>query len=79
MIKGLINHTIGQAHAIRALAHFDLLQDYGQHFVTGQGGAGALGVPYVKTYKDPANLTPARDTAAQNLGDIIADLQLESV
>lgn len=73
--QGLINHTIGQAHAIRALAHFDLLQDYGQHFVTGQGGAGALGVPYVKTYKDPANLTPARDTAASNLGDIVADLQ----
>ena len=61
--QGLINHTVGQAHAVRALAHFDLLQDYGQHFVNGAGGAGALGVPYVKTYKDPAYLSPARDTS----------------
>ena len=52
--QGKMSHTQGQAHALRALLHFDLLQDYGQHFVNG-GGAGALGVPYVKTYKDPAN------------------------
>ena len=26
-------------------------------------GGNALGVPYVKTYKDPAYLAPARDTA----------------
>ena len=73
--QGLINHTVGQAHAVRALAHFDLLQDYGQHFVNGAGGAGALGVPYVKTYKDPAYLSPARDTAGSNLNDIVSDLQ----
>ena len=69
-----MTHIQGQAHAIRALAHFDLLQDYGQHFITGQGGAGALGVPYVKTYKDPANLEPSRGTVASNIGDIAADL-----
>ena len=69
-----ITHIQGQAHALRALAHFDLLQDYGQHFITGQGGAGALGVPYVKTYKDPANLEPFRGTVASNIGDIAADL-----
>ena len=69
-----ITHIQGQAHALRALAHFDLLQDYGQHFITGQGGAGALGVPYVKTYKDPANLEPARGTVVSNIGDIAADL-----
>jgi hypothetical protein len=69
-----ITHIQGQAHALRALAHFDLLQDYGQHFITGQGGAGALGVPYVKTYKDPANLGPSRGTVASNIGDIAADL-----
>ena len=28
-----ITHIQGQAHALRALAHFDLLQDYGQHFI----------------------------------------------
>ena len=69
-----ITHTQGQAHALRALAHFDLLQDYGQHFITGQGVASSLGVPYVKTYKDPANLTPARGTVVSNIGDIAADL-----
>ena len=69
-----IAHIQGQAHAVRALAHFDLLQDYGQHFITGQGGAGSLGVPYVKTYKDPANLEPERATVASNIGDIAADL-----
>ena len=71
---GQIAHTQGQAYALRALAHFDLLQDYGQHFITGQGGASSLGVPYVKTYKDPANLEPARGTVASNIGDIAADL-----
>ncbi|MDA9362269.1 RagB/SusD family nutrient uptake outer membrane protein [Flavobacteriaceae bacterium] len=71
---GEITHIQGQAHALRALAHFDLLQDYGQHFIDGQGGASALGVPYVKTYKDPANLEPARGTVVSNIGDIAADL-----
>ena len=50
-----IDYIVGQAHAIRALCHFDLLRNYGQHFIDGQGGANSLGVPYVKTYKDPAN------------------------
>ena len=73
--QGAMTHTQGQAYALRAFLHFDLLQDYGQHFISGAGGAGALGVPYVKTYKDPANLSPARDTAGSNLGDIVGDLQ----
>ena len=42
---------------------------------TGQGGSSALGVPYVKTYRDAANLTPARGTVESNVGDIVADLQ----
>ena len=37
-----INHTVGQAYAIRGLAHFDLLKQYGQHFVSGQGGKSSL-------------------------------------
>ena len=72
-----IMHTQGQAHALRALAHFDLLKSYGQHFVTGaEGGSGlaSMGIPYVKTYKDPANLTPARATVSSNVADIVADL-----
>jgi hypothetical protein len=71
-----INQTVGEAYALRALAHFDLLKDYGQHFVTGQGGASSLGVPYVKTYRDASKLTPARDTVESNVGNIVADLQM---
>lgn len=68
-----ISHTVGQAYALRALAHFDLLKDYGQHFISGQGGSSSLGVPYVKTYRDPANLSPSRDTVQSNVDNIVAD------
>lgn len=55
------NHIAGQAFAIRALAHFDLLKLYGQQHVGGQ-----LGIPYVKTYKgEGANYFPARDSIAR--------------
>ena len=36
---GRVSHIKGQAYAVRALAHFDLLRQYGQHFIDGQGGA----------------------------------------
>jgi hypothetical protein len=71
--QNAINHTVGQAYALRALAHFDLLKDYGQHFISGQGGSSSLGVPYVKTYRDPANLAPSRDTVQSNVDNIVAD------
>ena len=71
--QNAINHTVGQAYALRALAHFDLLKDYGQHFISGQGGSSSLGVPYVKTYRDPANLSPSRDTVQSNVDNIVAD------
>jgi hypothetical protein len=71
--QNAISHTVGQAYALRALVHFDLLRDYGQHFISGQGGSSSLGVPYVKTYRDPANLTPSRDTVQSNVDNIVAD------
>ena len=71
--QNAISHTVGQAYALRALAHFDLLKDYGQHFISGQGGSSSLGVPYVKTYRDPANLSPSRDTVQSNVDNIVAD------
>ena len=69
-----ISYIQGEAYAVRALVHFDALKAYGQHFITGQGGASSLGVPYVKTYKVSENLTPARGTVASNVADITADL-----
>ena len=64
-----INHILGQAYAIRALAHFDALKLYGQQHVSG----GTLGVPYVTTYKGE-DLTPARNSVSEVKSMIEADL-----
>ncbi len=49
-------HLQGEALALRALVHFDLLRNYGQQFVGGD-----LGIPYVTEFKgneeSPARLT----------------------
>ncbi len=65
-----IEHIIGQAYAIRALAHYDLLIYYGQMHV-----GGTLGVPYIKEYKS-TNFTPERDTWANNVIDIYDDIEM---
>lgn len=66
----LKKHIIGQAYAVRALAHFDLVKLYGQQHVT--GGAD-LGIPYVTEYKG-ANLYPSRNTVAEDKQFIYDDL-----
>lgn len=59
----LKKQIVGQAYAIRALAHFDLLRLYGQHYVT---GGNDLGIPYVKTYKgEGVNYFPTRNTVSE--------------
>lgn len=68
------NDLKGQALVARALAHFDLLKLYGQHHVTGAGGMEALGVPYVKTYRDLNQLAPARNKVSEVKQMIYADL-----
>ncbi len=65
-----IKNVIGQAYAIRALVHFDLLKLFGQENVTGGNN---LGIPYVKTYKG-SDLIPARNTVSEVKTDINADL-----
>ena len=62
-------HLQGQAHAVRALAHFDLLRNYGQ-----QHTGGTLGVPYVTEFLGE-NLLPARNTIDENRTMIMQDLQ----
>jgi hypothetical protein len=54
--QAMFNHYKGQAYAIRAMAHFDLLRYYGQQHV-----GGTLGVPYILVYKGE-DFTPARNT-----------------
>ena len=61
-------HLQGQAYAIRALVHFDLLKQYGQ-INTG----GTLGVPYVTEFKGE-DLFPARNTIAEVKTAIMEDL-----
>lgn len=65
-----VNHFIGEAYALRALAHFDLLKLYGQAHVAGGGG---VGIPYIEEYKGE-NLTPSRNTVDEVKSRIDADL-----
>ena len=65
-----INHYIGQAYALRALGHFDLLKLFGQQHVT---GGGDVGVPYIEEYKGE-DLTPARNSVSEVKSKIESDL-----
>ena len=70
-----IDHLKGQAYAIRALAHFNLLQFYGQQNV-GTGGMSAPGVPYVTTFRDNDNLFPPRNTVQEVVSMAYSDLDM---
>ena len=59
---------VGQAHFIRAIAHFDLLRNYGQQSI-----GGSLGVPIVTEFKGE-ELSPARNTVEEVKAAIYADL-----
>ncbi|MFO7852458.1 MAG: RagB/SusD family nutrient uptake outer membrane protein [Bacteroidota bacterium] len=67
-----LDHYIGQAYALRALCHYDLLIYYGQMH---NGDVDDLGVPYIKEYKSE-ELYPPRDTWQNNLTDIYADIDM---
>ena len=64
------NHLVGQAYAMRALCHFDLLREYGQQHV-----GGTLGVPYVTEFKG-SDLFPSRNTVAEVEQMIMDDLEM---
>lgn len=69
-----VNDLKAQALVARALAHFDLLKLFGQQHVAGQGGLDALGIPYVKTYRDLSQLAPARNKVSEVKQFIYDDL-----
>lgn len=55
-----VDQAKGQAYALRAFAHFNLLALFGQQYVS--GGDMSLGVPYVTTYGEGGDtFYPARD------------------
>lgn len=62
-------HLQGQAYAMRALAHFDLLKTFGQKHVGGN-----LGIPYITEFKGD-NEIPARATVAENEASILQDIK----
>ena len=64
----VLSHYQGQAYAIRALAHYDLLIYYGQ-----QNAGGNLGIPYIETYKGD-DLAPARMIVDECKAKIKADI-----
>ncbi|MEE9361681.1 MAG: RagB/SusD family nutrient uptake outer membrane protein [Cellulophaga sp.] len=59
-----IKHTKGAAYALRALAYFDLLRFYGQHFVAGEGDMNSLGVPYITDFQSKVYAN-SRNTVAE--------------
>ncbi|MEN8115881.1 MAG: RagB/SusD family nutrient uptake outer membrane protein [Bacteroidota bacterium] len=64
----ILQHYQGQAYAIRALAHYDLLLYYGQ-----QHTGGNLGVPYMEEYKGE-DTAPARLSVDETKTKIKADI-----
>ena len=62
-------HLQGQAYAIRALAHFDLVKVYGQQHVDGGSG---LGVPYILEFKGGDGIPP-RGTIEENRSQLFID------
>lgn len=66
-----LNNAKGEALAIRALCHFDLLKMYGKPYFVENGNT--LGVPLVDKVL-PASELPARSTVAQGYDMVITDL-----
>ena len=64
-------HIQGQAYAIRALAHFDLLRQYGQQYISGGNN---VGIPYVTEFKGE-DAFPSRKSADEVKSLIMIDLQ----
>ena len=60
---------VGEAYAMRALAHYDLFRLFGAMHVNGA----KAGIPYVTEYP-PKNLTPSRNTADEIKAQLYQDL-----
>lgn len=67
-----VDHIKGQALAIRALAHFDLVRNYSTTYTADNGAS--LGIPIVTDPLMP-EATPARNTVAEVYTQVIKDLK----
>ncbi|MCG8608361.1 RagB/SusD family nutrient uptake outer membrane protein [bacterium] len=71
-IQNEITQLLGQAHALRGLAYFDLVRIFGQHY-TFTADASHPGVPIVLDFD--VTRKPARNTVAEVYAQIISDFQ----
>lgn len=62
----------GEAYALRAFSHMNLLLAFGQQYVS--GGDPAYGVPYITTYGNSEQFAPSRDPIADVWSNIETDL-----
>ncbi|RMG23889.1 MAG: RagB/SusD family nutrient uptake outer membrane protein [Bacteroidetes bacterium] len=65
------NQILGEAYAVRALAHFDLVRLYGQHYGITPGNTHP-GVPIVTVFDQ--NSEPARNTVKEVYDQVLSDL-----
>jgi hypothetical protein len=68
-----INYVKGQAMALRALVHYDLVRIFGQQHVNG-GDLNSLGVAYVKRFLASGEMMPKRSTVGEVKSFIYDDL-----
>jgi len=67
------NQIIGEAYAIRGLAHFDLVKLFAQHY-TFTADASHPGIPIVTEFDQTAK--PSRNTVAEVYAQVISDFEM---
>jgi hypothetical protein len=72
-LTGEFDQLLGEAYAIRGLAHFDMVKMYAQHY-TFTADASHPGVPIV--LEPDINALPARNTVAEVYAQAISDLNM---
>ena len=70
-VQSQMDQLVGEAHAARALVHFDLVRMYGQHYGFTADNSHP-GVPIVTEFDQ--NAEPSRNSVAQVYEQVIADL-----
>jgi len=72
-VQADFNQIVGEAYALRALAHFDLVKMYAQHYTFTAGGSHP-GVPIVTEFDQTAK--PSRNTVAEVYAQVISDFEM---
>lgn len=70
-VKAQVDQVVGEAYAIRALAHFDLVRMFAQHYGFSSGNTHA-GISIVTEFDQ--NSKPGRNTVAEVYAQVLSDL-----